>query len=196
VLSDRMSFFGSIYPAFIHFFGMVEIIAMRTSRTLDELYERLITRYDEPAPQQRKTDEDVWRHYKKDLEKRSVLKYLKPKVIATQNDEFEFRHAWKNGSWHCLEPVSFDLSRSDGIRDKAHKILGQLTSIKDAREAFKVYLLVGKPRAESMIEIYEKALRNLEKVGSELQIVTEEDASAFVDKLATEIEVHEQIDLV
>jgi hypothetical protein len=47
-----------------------------------------------------------------------------------------------------------------------------------------------------MIEIYEKALRNLEKVGSELQIVTEEDASAFVDKLATEIEVHEQIDLV
>lgn len=173
-------------------FGVTSDLA----RTLNELYERMVTRYDEPAPQNRKTDQDVWRNYKKDLEKRRVLKYLKPKVIATQNDEFKFQHAWKNGSWHCLEPASFDLSRSDSIRDKAHKILGQLTGIKDAREAFKVYLLVGKPKSQSMMGTYEKALRNLEKAGPDVQIVTEKESEKFIDKFAKEIAIHESIDLL
>jgi hypothetical protein len=165
-------------------------------RTLKDLYGRLITRYDEPATHNRKSDDDVWRHFRKDLEKRRVLKFLKSKVISATNDEFKFRHAWKNGAWHCLEPVSFDLSRNDGIRDKAHRILGQLTGIKDAREKFRVYLLVGKPRAESMMETYEKALRILENASRDVEIVTEKEASQFVDKLAKEIAAHENIDLL
>jgi hypothetical protein len=55
-----------------------------------------------------------------------------------KDDEIDFQHAWKNGAWHCLEPVSFDLLRADSIREKAHKVLGELTSLRDATEPFKV----------------------------------------------------------
>lgn len=162
------------------------------SKTLGELYERLVTHYDDRVQPARRTDDDVWRLYKTDLEKRRVLRYLKPKVIATATDEVEFRHAWKNGAWHCLEPASFDLSRTDSIRDKAHKILGQMVSLKEAREQFKVYLLVGKPRNESMQAIYEKTLRNLETKSEDLEIVREDDAQEFVEKFAKQINDHEK----
>ena len=167
-------------------------VAADLSKTLDELYERLVTRYDDRVQAVRRTDEDVWRQYKTDLEKRRVLKFLKTKVIATATDEVEFRHAWKNGAWHCLEPASFDLSRSDSIRDKAHKILGQMVSLKEAREQFKVYLLVGRPRNEGMQAVYERTLRNLESKSEDLQIIREDDAQEFVEKFARQISEHEK----
>ncbi len=167
-------------------------VATDLSKTLDELYERLVTRYDDRVQAVRRTDEDVWRQYKTDLEKRRVLKFLKTKVIATATDEVEFRHAWKNGAWHCLEPASFDLSRSDSIRDKAHKILGQMVSLKEAREQFKVYLLVGRPRNEGMQAVYERTLRNLESKSEDLQIIREDDAQEFVEKFARQISEHEK----
>ncbi|MCK7468808.1 MAG: hypothetical protein MZU91_12245 [Desulfosudis oleivorans] len=49
------------------------------------------------------------------------------------------------GVWHCRAPVSFDLASSDSIRDKAHRWLGQLTSVAGASEPFKLYFLVGEP---------------------------------------------------
>jgi hypothetical protein len=167
-------------------------VAADLSKTLDELYERLVTRYDDRVQAVRRTDEDVWRQYKTDLEKRRVLKFLKTKVIATATDEVEFRHAWKNGAWHCLEPASFDLSRSDSIRDKAHKILGQMVRLKEAREQFKVYLLVGRPRNEGMQAVYERTLRNLESKSEDLQIIREDDAQEFVEKFARQISEHEK----
>jgi hypothetical protein len=80
---------------------------------------------------------------------------LHPKTISVKDDEIEFRHAWKSGAWHCLQPVSFDLVRTDSIRDKAHNVLGELTSVRDAKESLKVYLLVGKASAGW----YERRLR-------------------------------------
>lgn len=162
------------------------------SKTSEELYERLVTRYDDRVQSVRRTDEDIWRLYRTDLEKRRVLKYLKPKIISTATDEVEFRHAWKNGAWHCLEPVSFDLSRSDSIRDKAHRILGQMVSLKESQEQFKVYLLAGKPRTETMQEIYEKTLRNLEAKSEDLEIVREDDARDFLERFARQISEHEK----
>lgn len=161
------------------------------SQTLEALYARLVTKYDSAKPSHNKTDEDVWRQFKKDLEKRRLLRYLQPKVINTSDDEVKFEHAWKNGAWHCLEAASFDLSRADAIRDKAHKILGQITSIRDSREKFKVHLLVGKPSSYELTETFEKAIRNLQNHGEEIEIVREEQSTEFVEKLAKEIEAHD-----
>ncbi len=166
-------------------------------KTLDELFERLIVRYDERAPSTRKTDDDVWQQYKKTLEERRVLKYLKPKTIVTRTDEVEFRHAWKNGVWNCLEPVSFDMVQKGSIRDRAHKIIGQVVSIKGGPEKFKVHLLVGKPSSEEVLDTYEKALLNLQTAaGDTLHVVTEEGAAQFVEQFAKEIETHEQLHLM
>ena len=76
------------------------------AKTLEELYERLITRYDSHEQPERRSDEDVWRDFKTGLETRHLLQHLRPKTFIVKDDEIEFRHAWKNGAWHCLEPVS------------------------------------------------------------------------------------------
>src|SRR6266404_2302575 len=55
-------------------------------------------------------------------------------------DEVEFEYAWKNEQWHCLKPLSFNLTAAESIREKAHRWLGQITSVKDTKETFKVYL--------------------------------------------------------
>jgi hypothetical protein len=47
---------------------------------------------------------------------------------------------------------------ADSIREKARKWLGQLLSVKAAREPFKVYLLLGEPQQEVMRPAFDKAV--------------------------------------
>lgn len=161
------------------------------SQTLESLFERLVARYDEHPQQERRTDEEVWRKYKRSLESRHVLKHLQPKKIAVQDDEVEFRYAWKNGLWHCLEPVSFDLTAAESIREKAHRWLGQMMSVKDAPEQFKVYLLLGQPQQEALKPAFDKAVSILRKLPVQKEIVREDDAAEFSERFAREIESHE-----
>jgi hypothetical protein len=161
------------------------------SQTLEDLFDRLVTRYDERQQQERRSDEEVWRKYKRTLETRHVLGHLQSKTISVQDDEVEFRYAWRNGLWHCLEPVSFDLSSSDSIRDKAHRWLGQMSSVKDSQEKFKIYLLLGEPQADVLRPAFDRAVSILGKLPVEKEIVLEEDAAVFSDRFAQEIEAHE-----
>ena len=161
------------------------------SQTLEGLYERLGIRYDERPQQDRRSDDEVWRKYRRSLEDRHVLKHLQPKKISVQDDEVEFQYAWKNGVWHCLEPVSFDLSSADSIREKAHKWLGQLLSVKDTREPFKVYLLLGEPQQEELRTAFDKAVSILHRLPVPSEVIRESSAGAFSEQFAREIEAHE-----
>jgi hypothetical protein len=162
--------------------------------TLESLYDRLVTRYDERPQQERRSDEEVWRKFRRGLENRQVLKHLTPKKITVQDDEVEFQHAWKNGLWHCLEPVSFDLSSADSIREKAHKWLGQLLSVKDAKEPFKVYLLLGEPQQPALRPAFDQAVSILRRLPVNNEVVREERAGEFSEQFAREIEIHEKRD--
>lgn len=161
------------------------------SQTLETLFDRLVLRYDECPQQERRSDDEVWRKYRRNLEDRHVLKHLQPKKISVQDDEVEFQYAWKNGVWHCLEPVSLDLSSADSIREKAHKWLGQLLSVKDAREPFKVYLLLGEPQQEALRPAFDKAVSILHRLPVPSQVIREADAATFSERFALEIEAHE-----
>lgn len=161
------------------------------SQTLESLFNRLVARYDERPQQERRSDEEVWRKYRRNLETRHVLKHLQPKKISVQDDEVEFQYAWKNGVWHCLEPVSFDLSSADSIREKAHRWLGQFMSVKDSQEQFKVYLLLGEPQQEALRPAFDKAVSILRKLPVENEVVRESDAAVFSERFAREIEAHE-----
>jgi hypothetical protein len=161
------------------------------SQTLEALFERLVVRYDERPLKERRTDDEVWRNYRRSLESRHVLKHLQPKKISVQDDEVEFQYAWKNGVWHCLEPVSFDLSSADSIREKAHRWMGQLLSVKDAREPFKVYLLLGEPQQDALRPAFEKAVSILHRMPVDSAIIREADAGEFSEQFAREIEAHE-----
>jgi Protein of unknown function (DUF3037) len=158
------------------------------SQTLEALFDRLVTHYDERPQIESRSDEEVWRKYKKNLEVRHVLQHLQPKKIVVQDDEIEFQYAWKNGVWHCLEPLSFDLSSPESIRRKAHEWLGQIQSVKDSDEAFKLYLLLGEPQQDALRPAFDNAVSILRKVPVENEIVREENANTFSEQFAREIE--------
>lgn len=161
------------------------------SRTLEDLFNRMVMRYEDRSEAPRRSDDEVWRNFKRPLEQRQVLKYLTPKSISVQDDEVEFKYAWKNGLWHCLQPISFDMRSADSIRDKAHRCLGQMTSVQNTNEPFKVYLLVGDPQQPDLRRAADKAVSILEKLPVEKEIVREDEADQFSRTFADEIERHE-----
>lgn len=159
--------------------------------TLEKLFDRMVMRYEERAPRERRVEEDVWRSFKRTLETRQLLRYFEPKTITVADDELEFKHTWKNGVLHCLEPVSFDLASAETIRDKAHRWLGRIASVHGAGvEPFQMYFLVGAPQDQALAGAYENALSILQKVPVEAKIFGEQQADEFGQMLASEVEQH------
>lgn len=158
--------------------------------TLTALYQRFVTKYDSDLQGERRKDDDVWKQFRTELEKRNVMSHLEEKVIEVADDSVRFEHAWKNGAWHCYEPISFDLSSDTSIREKAHRWLGQMSSIKDSSESFNVYFLVGKPADPRLNGAYKKALSILGKAPSS-EVVEEERAREFSESVALTISEHE-----
>lgn len=168
-------------------------LATDPSQKLESLFNRMVTRYDDQtATRVRRTDEDVWRNFKRDLERRRLLRYFEPKTISVQDDEVRFEHAWKNGLWHCVEPVSFDMAAAETIKDKAHKLLGQITSIHGSPESFRLYMLVARPDDDALLPAFESALSILQKMPCEKEIVQEDERAALADRLASEVQAHLQ----
>lgn len=160
--------------------------------TLERLFERMVMQYETAGARERRNEDDVWRHFKRTLESRHLLRYFEPRTIAVEDDEVEFRHTWKNGVVHCLEPISFDLASPDSIKEKAHRWLGRMTSIAASPERFRMYFLVGAPQDESLMRAYENALRVLGKARVEQTIISETEADRLAQLLAGEVEKHER----
>ena len=159
-------------------------------RELNNLFDRMVMRYEKDDQSARRTDEEVWDVFKKPLQKRQVAANLQPRKFVTDDDEVEFKHAWKNGVWHCLSPVSLDLTTAEGMRDKAHRWLGLLTSIKSLQDQIKVYLLIGEPHIEALQAEMEKAVSILRKIPIDKEIVREPEADKFSIWFAKEIHEH------
>jgi len=160
------------------------------SLTLEALYDRMVRMYDVKSAQENRSDEDVWRKYRQALEPRRIIRHLQPKQIAVDDDQVDFQYACKNGVWHCLEPISFDLLRADSIQEKAHRWLGQITSIQDSADEFKLYLLLGEPQQEDLRRAFERAVSILNKLPVPKEIIRESDAELFSETFAREMQPH------
>jgi hypothetical protein len=155
------------------------------AKTVNRLFDRFVKRYDVKPTHERRSDDQVWREFSKRLEVRRLLDCVQEHDISSPVETVHFKHALKNGRWHVLEPISFDLMSGDYIKRKAKELLGQLSVLKDsARSDFKVYMLVGEPKQGDVQRDYETALRYLKQVPVEHEIYTESDAESF----ATEIQ--------
>ncbi|WP_035877270.1 DUF3037 domain-containing protein [Cupriavidus sp. amp6] len=162
-----------------------------TEATFARLYERYAGKYDRVKGKLGRTDDDVWRSFKKQLEKRHLLSYFEEKTIHGKNDDVKFDLAWKNGLWHCVEPVSFDLVAADSIREKAQKCAGEIVGVSDASEKFKIYLLLAKPSSPDLNDAFHRAVGILKNVQSvPMEIFLEEDEGKLIDSLGEQIEAH------
>lgn len=165
-------------------------ISLDLDSELSILFDRYVSHYDAKAMRDRRTEQDIWKDFKKTLEAFSLAEEFQPKRISVKDDEIEFQHSWKNGIWHCIEPISFDLSDGDYFKDKAHKWLGQLSSIQDSSDAFKVYLLVSPPTEEALQPAFKKALSILNKIPVESEIYLERDAPKLAEEIQRKMEIH------
>ena len=162
------------------------------SATLEKIFNRVVQSYEQTQKASGRSEEDIWRKYRKDLEEKRVLGHLVPKTIVSKSndDEIEFEHAWKNQQWHCIEPVSFDLLEADSIKNKAHRWLGQISSVRDSAEPFKLYLLLGEPQLDRLKPAFIQAKNILNKIPGEKEFIREDDSAKFADQVAEQIKKH------
>ena len=159
-------------------------------QTLEDLFVRLVERYEGRQDRPRREDEDVWKSFRKELEPRHVLVHLRPKRIVARDYDYEFEHGWKNKHWHVYEPISFDLLEADSILDKANRWLGRAVTLRDSPDEFKLHLLLGEPSLEKLRPAFGKAENILNKIPGEKEFVREHEAGQFSEALAREIGAH------
>jgi len=158
---------------------------------LEHLYQRLVLLNDPAQPNKGRDDDEVWSQFRAPLLREKVLTYLAPHRVVAQNDEMEFEHAWKNHRWHCLMPLSFDLIDPDSIKDKAHRLLGQMIGVSDKLTEHILYLMVGEPQHEKCRTAANRALNLLHNsMPLKPEIVRENEADSFSRDFADRIKRH------
>lgn len=157
-------------------------------KTLDDLHQRFITQYDEETSH-RRMDGDIWKPFRDKLLERNIEAVFERKIISSPRNEVEFEHAWKNGKWHCIQPLSFDLTTEDGLQDKAAKWVGTMVGLTKSTEQFKTYFLIGKPSDEKMLPAYRRALDFLREAPLDPEIILENEMDILADELADRINV-------
>jgi hypothetical protein len=162
------------------------------SQELERLFDKLVLRYERSGGRESSSDADVWKEFCPAFQRRQLLTRLERKEIVSDVDCMTFDHAWKNSKWHCLQPVSFDLSESESIHLKATRWLGQMAALAGASDPFKVYLLVGEPRRAEVRSDYEKALRILQKIPVSNEIVPESAAEDLAIRIEADMRRHER----
>ena len=156
--------------------------------TLNQLFERFVTRYDERMID-RRSDAEIWKPFRDRLAERRIEDIFQRKVIRSPLDEVVFEHAWKNGAWHCFQPLSFDLAGAVGIQDKAARWAGHMYGLQGA-ENFRAYFIVGAPSDPELRSAYDRALAFICEAPTHPKIVREEDLETFVDELASQVLGH------
>lgn len=165
--------------------------------TLDELFNRYVEKYTEKPIYPSRSDEDIWKVFRKSLEEKRVIASLKPLSVNSQDDEYEFQYAWENSKWHALEPVSFDLVEPYSMIKKAHEWLGRGHSLlspeilkRALKEGLKLYFLLGGPKDEKLLSYFTKAKNILNKIPCDHDFFTEEDADKLANLVKKDLEQH------
>ncbi len=159
-------------------------------KTLGSLYQRYVEYYTARTSYPSRTDDEVWKVFRKPLEEQHVIQLLKPKRVVAPDYEYEFERARKNEVWHTYEPVSCDLMEATSIVDKANTWVGRITSLAQSEEKFKPYFLLGEPRETNLHVAFIKAQNILHRMPCNHEFIREAEAEDFAKHLKVEVEKH------
>ena len=162
--------------------------------TLERLYERFVGQFEADAPR-RKADGDVWKESKAALRRAGVARYLTAHRVSSGTYSHTFDHAIKNGVWHALEPVSFDLASAAKVKDKANKWVGRTVSLEGGASDLKLYYLLGRPERAGVQESYEQAKDILHMSRIPHEIIEEDEVEDFAAHMKDLVEDHGDPDL-
>lgn len=163
------------------------------SATLLDLFERFVGRYDQPGQDDRhRGDADVWKPIREKLERYEVADRLRKQTFVGQTDTITFEHAWKNGKWHAIKPLSLDLADDDEVKKKAYRLRGHLDSVADGLiEELSLSIVLGAPSDPALQGAYQSARTILQKAAVHTVVVEESQIDDLVARLADEIHAHD-----
>jgi Protein of unknown function (DUF3037) len=162
--------------------------------TFEEMYQRLVEHYVEAAPEERRSDADILTSLRRTLREADLITKLPSRKIQTPLDELEFPHAWKNGKWNVIQPLSLDAKRPETIRRKAKEVLGSATMLGQASDAATLFVVLGRPQGleYDVQRAYRKARSALEGVSNSLplEVVDEDNTGPLIKRIREDIEAH------
>lgn len=162
-------------------------------------FDRLLYRYVEQnlrAKPERvsRTDEDVKDTFSRALAKRAKLKTkLFPKQLVAKGKtqwRVEVEHAWKNGVWNCVQPVSLDLIDPNQITAKAAEVAAKVRVVTPSALGAHVVLYVGLPpqsRPEALSAAQEAIDGVRQLVDNEAEVVLEEESEQLLDRIERDV---------
>ncbi|MFQ6756883.1 DUF3037 domain-containing protein [Cereibacter sphaeroides] len=159
-------------------------IASSAAETMDMLYDRFVGLYDDEAPRDARTDEQVFDTVKVKLEAAQLYKRFERHVVRSEFGDVPFDHAFKNGVWHCVQGVSFDSANHERMLEKAQKLAGKMHSIASFRGSMRPYFVTGKPQRSDLLPQYGKMQALLRSSPLDPLVVDEHDSSIVVDHIA------------
>ena len=160
---------------------------------LDDLFERLINKYNHEALSASHDDKYVWRKiYKKHFDENGITGKLKEHTVYTDHDVIQFDKAWKNGVWNCYQTLSFDLKRTDSIKSKVYKWSGIISELEKSNESLHLYFLTVSPGRNKTIKKFIEYTFNRQNKRIQVSLVTEKQAASFALSLKKEIEANEK----
>ena len=160
--------------------------------TFEDLYFRLVEAHIPHEDVLSRSEAEIWSVFYKSLKEHNIIHRLKPTTIRTRMDDITFDHAWKNGRWKALQPLSFDLTKAGSIRNKAHQYFGTNVILEDSDDISNLYYLLGKPRRDdsSLTKAYIKAkdLLGKGKHSRKIMLIEEDGAEDFANFISPQIE--------
>lgn len=158
--------------------------------SLNEIFYRMVESQYPRQKDKRRTEEEVWSTYHRELVCVKANRSLQPKQIVTEEFSIKFDHAFKNEKWHMLEPVSLDYVKPESIQKRATTWLGNATAMQGHPELGTLYILLGKPKHEDHYKAYIRAKNLLHKMPVKHEIYDEDEAKDFARDIADYMKRH------
>ena len=168
-------------------YGVTEDLGAELTR----LYDRFVgSQGNSPEQQARRDEEAVWDDFARALTARGVRRDVwTPKAFGPAQVEFE--HAYKNGKWHVVEPVSLDYLNPGQIKERAILTFGKVAAVSREDELGSVTVLVGKPQRIETEQRYHEAMRLLTDLQSGIARIVEEDhLGHFAGQVEADLRAH------
>jgi hypothetical protein len=159
-----------------------------------EMYYKLyFSNYDEQSVKRTLHNEEYIRKKLDAIIKREkkIQQYIQKdvKIEANNGLSLMFDYCWQNHQQHLIKPLSFDLEKLDVIQEKSAKIFGYLALLEQTAkdENYKFDLLVTRPTNPNLYKAYDNALKILELIPTDKEIVEEDKFVAYTEKIRDEI---------
>ncbi|WP_146347130.1 DUF3037 domain-containing protein [Phaeobacter marinintestinus] len=160
---------------------------------LKQLYQRLVAPYDKEKPHAARSDEQVWSEVSKLINARNLAEEIEVEPrVQTDLGPIKFQAGYKNGNFHAIQSLSFDLADEDRIGAKAGKWSGFAQAVRVAPGHRKVVtqFVIGRPTNENLIPQYRSARTFLRSIVGTENVIEEQDSGEFVDRIEDDLRQH------